>query len=107
MAARWAGRKGRRWRALCTQVYADPHETHCVRCGRWVDKTLTGCAPQSRSVDHITALDQGGHPYSRDNVAIAHFGCNSAHGARVRWDKHRRITHTPGRLIVDIDPATL
>ena len=105
--ARWAGRKGRPWRALCARVYADPHETHCVRCGRPVNKGLRGCTPQSRSVDHIIAIEHGGAPLSRDNVALAHYGCNSRHGARVRWAKHNAVQPTPSRIIVDIDPSTL
>ena len=111
MVAKWAGRKGRAWRLLCDQVYADPAETHCLRCGQPVDKTLIatdlppGMRNQARSVDHIIAIDQGGARLSRDNVAIAHYGCNSRHGARVRWAKTNG--HTPARIVVDIDPNTL
>jgi len=113
MTARWAGRKGRPWRELCEQVYADPHETHCLRCGKPVNKGLTlwdlprGQRAQARSVDHIIAIEHGGARLSRDNVAIAHFGCNSRHGARVRWAKHKGVAHTPTRMIVDVDPHTL
>lgn len=107
MAARWAGRKGRPWRELCEQVYADPHETHCLRCGRAVDKGLRGTTPESRSVDHIIAIDLGGARLSRDNVALAHFGCNSRHGANVRWAKARGTAHVGTRMIVDIDPSSL
>lgn len=106
MPARWAGRKGRAWRTLCTQVYADPHETHCIRCGRAVDKDMRGTTPQSRSVDHIIAIEQGGARLSRDNVALAHFGCNSRHGANVRWAKQRGAPMGT-RIIVDIDPYSL
>jgi len=88
MAARWAGRKGRPWRRLCARVYAE--ETHCIRCGRWVDKDLPYRNPRtgqvnrwSKSVDHKRALHLGGAPLARDNVGLAHFGCNSSHGARV------------------------
>lgn len=113
MTARWAGRKGRAWRLLCAQVYADPEETHCLRCGKPVDKNLvvTYCTPEqrrwARSVDHIIAIEQGGARLSRDNVAIAHYGCNSRHGARVGAAKRRGHTHTPPRVILDIDPHTL
>lgn len=112
MTARWAGRKGRAWRDLCAQVYADPNETHCLRCGRPVDKGLVfseylpkELRPQARSVDHIIAIDQGGARLARDNVAIAHLGCNSRHGAKVRWAKERG--HTPTRIVLDVDPHAL
>lgn len=114
MTAQWAGRKGRAWRLLCAQVYADPAETHCVRCGRPVDKGLvfgqhlpTELRPQARSVDHIIAMDQGGARLSRDNVGIAHYGCNSRHGARVRWAKRQGHSVAASRVIVDVDPHTL
>jgi hypothetical protein len=93
--ARWAGRKGRPWRTLCAKVYADTDETRCVRCRQPVDKTLTvkdappELRPKARSVDHIIAIEQGGAPLDRDNVGIAHYGCNSRHGAHVRWAKHK------------------
>jgi 5-methylcytosine-specific restriction endonuclease McrA len=111
VTARWAGRKGRAWRLLCGQVYADPAETHCIRCGKPVDKDLIatdlppGLRAQARSVDHIIAIDQGGARLSRDNVAIAHYGCNSRHGAKVRWAKTKG--HTATRVIVDVDPHSL
>ncbi|WP_396027513.1 HNH endonuclease [Actinoplanes sp. TBRC 11911] len=85
----------------------DPHETHCIRCGQPVDKGLRGCTPQSRSVDHIIAIELGGARLSRDNVALAHYGCNSRHGAMVRWAKHNRRGHTVSRMIVDVDPHSL
>lgn len=112
MVARTAGRKGRPWRLLCSQVYADPSETHCVRCGLPVDKDLVfspdlppQLRSQARSVDHIIAMDQGGARLSRDNVGIAHYGCNSRHGSKVQWAK--RKGHTPARITLDVDPNTL
>ena len=113
MTARWAGRKGRSWRLLCNQVYNDPNETHCIRCGRPVDKTLIatdlppGLRNQARSVHHIIAIDQGGARLSGDNVAIAHLGCNSRHGSRVRWAKTQGHVTTTPRVIIDVDPHTL
>jgi 5-methylcytosine-specific restriction endonuclease McrA len=108
------GRMGRPWRRLCGQVYADPDETHCIRCGKPVDKGLVfseELPPElrrwARSVDHIIPLVQGGAPLSRDNAALAHYGCNSSHGARARWSKHRGERPVPSRLILDIDPSLL
>lgn len=103
MPARWAGRKGRPWRELCARVLAE--ETHCVRCGQYVDQGQPPRTPKAPSVDHIIAIDQGGARLSRGNVALAHFGCNARHGAKVRWAKQQG--HTPSRITVDIDPHSL
>ena len=122
MAARTAGRKGRPWRLLCAQVYAT--ETHCIRCGQWVDLALPYRDPDTgrvnrlaKSVDHITALAEGGPPLARTNVGLAHLGCNSTAGAHLRWARaHRRATPrragTPARAPeradpMHIDPASL
>jgi hypothetical protein len=112
--ARWAGRKGRAWRALCAQVYNDPAETHCIRCGKPVDKTIVfsqylpkHLRPQARSVDHIVAMHMGGAKLSRDNVAIAHYGCNARHGARVGNAQRAGREHMASNIVVDIDPHSL
>ena len=73
-------RTHRKWRELRERVFAE--ETHCWLCGRHVDQTLPPRTPQSRSVDHVVALDQGGAEFDRLNVRLAHFGCNSRRGAR-------------------------
>lgn len=112
--ARTAGRKGRAWRALCAQVYADPNETHCVRCGRPVDKSLVfgpdlpiHMRPQARSVDHIIAMAQGGAKLSRENVAIAHYGCNGRHGARLGNAKRAGRDVVASKIVLDVDPHSL
>ncbi len=87
MTAAW--RSSRRWRAVCRLVLADPDETHCIRCRGWVDKDLPPGSPQSPTVDHIIAAEAGGARYDRDNAGLAHHGCNSRHGARLRWAKQR------------------
>lgn len=111
--AKWAGRKGREWRALCARVYADPQETHCLRCGTPVDKALivTHAAPHlrrwARSVDHIIAIDQGGARLSRDNLAIAHYGCNARHGAKILAAKRRGQSEIASNIVLDVDPHSL
>ena len=112
--ARWAGRKGRDWRALCARVYADPCETHCLRCGQPVDKTLVFSEElppevrrRARSVDHIIPIDQGGARESRDNVALAHYGCNARHGARMVAAKRRGQGLVASRITLDVDPHSL
>lgn len=102
--ARWAGRKGRPWRTLCAQVYTE--ETHCIRCGQYVDQTLPPRTPMSRSVDHIQAIAEGGAKLHRDNVGLAHLSCNSRHGARVRWG-HTKPQTTPTMTSIALDPRTL
>ena len=114
MTARWAGRKGRAWRVLCAQVYSDPNETHCLRCGKPVDKSLIFSRslpreqrPYARSVDHIIAIEHGGARESRDNVAIAHYGCNSRHGARLGNAKRAGRGPVESRITLDVDPHSL
>ena len=81
MVAATAGRKGRPWRTVCQQLYADPTETHCHLCGQWVDKTLRGTTSQSRSAHHLIPPDiRPDLANTRSNLRLAHLGCNSAHG---------------------------
>lgn len=103
MPARTAGRSGRPWRRLSAQVYAE--ETHCIRCGRWVDQSLPPNTRMSRTVDHIDALAMGGARLKRENVGLAHHGCNSRAGARMRWSRTHPIT--PPGVCISIDPASL
>jgi hypothetical protein len=68
---------GRPWKRLQAQVYAE--ETHCCRCGGWVDQTLPYNHRQARSVDHLVERQLGGEDH-RDNLRLAHRACN-AHAA--------------------------
>ena len=86
--AEHAGRKGRPWATLREQVLQE--ETHCFRCGEEVDKTLPPRGRWSPSVDHKVSIASGGEPLDRDNVALAHYGCNSSAGAQERWDREGR-----------------
>lgn len=54
----------------------------CWLCGEWIDKSLPAKHPKSFSVDHIIPVSKGGDPTSLDNVAPAHYGCNSSRGNR-------------------------
>lgn len=74
--ARSKGRSGRPWRRMHARVIAE--ETHCARCGGWVDKRLRFPHPYSASVDHTTPLGAGGAPLARANLRLMHFGCNSS-----------------------------
>lgn len=51
-------------------------ETTCWICGghQFVDQPRH---PNSRSVDHINRLADGGNLLDRHNLRLAHYGCNS------------------------------
>lgn len=83
-----AGRTGRRWHRLKTQVYS--HHAPCCRCGQPINYTLpylnplTGRPdPNSKSVDHYPH-PLSTHPHLAEdptNLAAAHLGCNWHAGA--------------------------
>jgi len=75
-------RGGRPWRRIVAWVRANCGDT-CTLCGERIDLTLPAPHPRSFSVDHIVPLALGGHPTDRSNLAPAHYGCNSAKGARM------------------------
>lgn len=73
-------RASRRWRRLSAQILAG--STHCWLCHHPLD---FGAPPRTRwapSVDHIQSLEDGGDPFDPQNLRAAHYGCNSAKGAR-------------------------
>lgn len=78
-----AGLKGRRWQALCRQIRMSSDVHICHWCRRLIDLDAPPRTPMSFSVDHKLPRALGGAPYDRDNLAVAHYGCNSAKGARV------------------------
>lgn len=78
------GRSGRPLRREKARVYAS--ETHCRKCGKFVDKTLPYRDPRtglinrwSKSYGHATELDAGGHPYDGH---LEHLTCNTSAGAK-------------------------
>lgn len=108
------GRHGTAWRTLRARVIAE--ETHCFRCGGEVDKTLKYPNPLSPSADHIVDIRDGGVPLERENVKLAHFGCNSADGASKRHaaagnhggaGKAQQIIQAAGRVAGDDTRAFL
>lgn len=69
-------------------------ETHCGICGEFVDRSDS--VPRSRrvSVDHIIPRSLGGPLYDRNNLRLAHLGCNSSHHPRLmaalrQWQAER------------------
>lgn len=60
-------------------AYRDGYVCHI--CRDLVDVSLPPSDPQSFTLDHIVALENGG-PDTEANLATAHHGCNAAKGAR-------------------------
>jgi 5-methylcytosine-specific restriction endonuclease McrA len=67
-------------------------ETHCWICGRYVDQTLRPGkgVNRDRTVDHLRMLSEGGAELARDNVRLAHRGCNTSLSNRRRAGRGRR-----------------
>lgn len=99
--AKWHGQAGRKWRALCQQVYTE--ETHCYWCGHYVDQTLPPTHRMSRTADHKHEVHEGGHPLDRDNVTLMHRACNSAKSNKIRA---RRRAIERGAVIM-VDPTSI
>lgn len=72
----------RAFRRLREQVYEE--ETHCWKCGEYVDQTLPRTHAMSRTADHLDAIARGfpGVP-DRSRMRLAHRRCNGRRGARV------------------------
>ena len=74
-------RRGRPWRRLTAQVRRE--ERTCWLCLAPIDLTLPRRHPRSFSVDHVIPVSLAPHlEYVRTNLRAAHYGCNSARGAR-------------------------
>lgn len=80
MAARTAGRKGRPFVRAQHRCFAE--ETHCYFCHRYVDQGLPNYRSKlARSVHHLIPPDIAPHlANNRDNMRLAHIGCNSSYG---------------------------
>lgn len=83
LAAR-AHADGSRPRRRIYAVILAPDPLYCGLCGEWIDKTLPHTDLMSASVDHITAIIDGGLPLDPDNLQPAHLGCNLAKEAERR-----------------------
>ena len=80
VVARTAGRSGRPWRRVQAKVYEE--ETHCYLCGEYVDQTLANFrSGRARSVHHLIPPDLAPElALDRDNLRLAHLGCNARYG---------------------------
>ena len=63
------------------EIYLD-HNGICSLCGQLIDMTFRSPDPRSLTLDHIKPLSQGGND-TKDNLAPAHYGCNSRKGNRI------------------------
>lgn len=84
-------RKTQAWKRICRQVYAE--ETHCWRCGEFVDQKLPHNHPKARTADHLDAMALGGAGVpDRSRVRLACRSCNSRRGARPEPQIARSLT---------------
>lgn len=81
---------GRRRRAALRGAASEPYTLdeiaardryRCQLCLCQVDMEIPAPDPASPSIDHVLPLSAGGDDV-RANVQLAHYGCNSAKGAR-------------------------
>lgn len=82
--------QGNEWKELRRSVI--DAETHCGICGEVVDKSLTGIHKLGPTVDHIIPLEFGGDYYDRDNLRLAHFGCNARQGQKQLKQRYLALT---------------
>ena len=80
-----AGRAGRPWRTLVTQLKQtwSTNNVPCVLCGQQIDYTLPYTHKQACTVEHIKPWST--HPDLREepsNLAPAHGHCNISKGAK-------------------------
>lgn len=80
MAFRTAGRKGHRYRQAQARCFAE--ETHCYFGDGYVDQTLPNYrSSRARSIHHLIPPDVAPHlANNRDNMRLAHIGCNARYG---------------------------
>lgn len=84
------GRTGRPWRRL-VRTYCPPGSV-CAWCGELILFGLRPRHPLGPSLDHITALADGGHPTAPWNLQPMHLGCN------VRKENERRRKQKAGAI---------
>lgn len=71
-----------RWRRRELAAAAARADSVCALCGEPVDLLMQD-GPRQPTLDHITPQSLGGS-HNRENLQLAHKGCNSRKGARVQ-----------------------
>ena len=73
-------------------------DANCWRCGKTLSADLPWPHPNSITLGHLTALEDGGHPTDPGNHAAECIACNMGDGARRTNDKRAnrasRVTFT-------------
>jgi len=79
------------WKRLRAQVYGE--ETHCCKCGLYVDQSLSRYHPMGRTVHHLDPVGRGyaGVPH-RSRVRLCHRACNSEIGMNTCTSESRSLT---------------
>ena len=77
-------RENKEWKRIAADVVARGRidDAPCCRCGGPVDYGAPSRSRESPSADHLNPLATGGALLT-DAVAVAHYGCNSSHGAKL------------------------
>lgn len=91
------GRQGSAWRRITRSILVPG--CICAWCGQEIDTTLHHLNPWAGTVDHMTALADGGHPTDTRNLTAMHRGCNS------RKEMARRRIATAARAIEETRPS--
>lgn len=90
-------RSTRRYRKAVADLRAQG-DAYCWRgCGTYLYADLEWPHPQSITLGHFVAIEDGGDPYDPDNHAAECIACNSGDGARRTNAKRRGDQHTEAR----------
>lgn len=68
------GRSGREWERLKRKFFLPG--SYCAICNTEISFDRRPRHPLGPSLDHITALIDGGHPTAEYNIQLVHLGCN-------------------------------
>lgn len=116
MSRQWVELSGRR-RTIARRVYArdraDP-DYRCPQCGRPIDWTLPYKDPytgqvnlDSKTVDHVVEIQDGGHLTDLDNLTTAHLGCNSGKGAARAAERAAERRAIGSENVIAVDPMMI
>lgn len=90
---RHPGRSGRVWNRVRTAVLTDWRNIHGDLCPGYQRAAHQATPTNPLTVDHSTALINGGDPHDRANLAVLCHSCNSAKRDRPMTD----MRPTPSR----------
>lgn len=83
------GRDGRPWRRIVAIAKRELPPI-CHICGGIIDMGLHWNDARAWTLDHVTALANGGDPESLANLRPAHRGCNSRKGAKINYEPQKK-----------------